>query len=184
EAGGGGMECWDDCWGGECGHEAGTAYAWAAGMAWTAAKGAAGEVAFLPVLALATRRINDEEGRWREGGGGRRGGGEQDNAALISRRQSQDASDVYKYTISYTLTVDVGNVISDLLTPFYISRICAAMGGTEETIRPVDYIAWGLLGMTAFRIAVCFVGYCRANKLNDDNTGEKGEERARKIAGD
>ncbi|GMI45566.1 hypothetical protein TrCOL_g7787 [Triparma columacea] len=168
-AGGGEGGCEDDCYGGECGREAETAYAWVGGMVWTAVKGATAEVAFLPVLALATRRINDEEGRAR--GGGEEDRGEQDNNALINR-QSQDASDVYKYTISYTLTVDVGNVISDLLTPLYISQLCAAMGGTEETVNPVDYIAWGLVGMMAYKIAVCCWGYYRAWAY--DKMGERG----------
>jgi hypothetical protein len=80
--------------------------------------------------------------------------------------------------------VDIGNVISDLLTPFYISSLCAALGGTEENVKPIEYVKWGLVGTTAYKVIVCGLGYMGGRGESYREGKREGEEQNQGLMGE
>mmetsp|Transcript_302 Transcript_302/g.554 ORF Transcript_302/g.554 Transcript_302/m.554 type:complete len:225 (-) Transcript_302:95-769(-) len=129
--------------------------------------GAAGEAEFLPKLTLASlygragrgvgeakevRKplIEEEEGRLDVAKAVVEGDAANDDlqgTALGREGTTTNAEDAHAFAVSYAVSLDLGNTLSDLLTPLYIT----ALGGGGDGL---GWISAGLAGVVLWKLAV------------------------------
>ncbi|GMH56425.1 hypothetical protein TL16_g02132 [Triparma laevis f. inornata] len=109
---------------------------------------AVGECEFLPVLSLAS--LDGFEKSKEEG--------EEEVEDVNERLVSEDSGEGKKkvednFVMSYSMSIDLGNSISDLITPLYIKILGKVLGEDEDV-----WMAGGLVALGIWKVAVCAVG--------------------------